>query len=83
MTKRRFTSKGQTAAVRIGVNAMPPETVDWFAGRRPMPITALAHPDFDLMPEWWAEWCKRNPGARPPSDAPPTLAPLMFRAPMT
>lgn len=66
------------APVLQGVNAAPPEFAEWFAGKRPMPVSALIEPFFHMLPHIWADYVRRKPGARPPADAPEGSRAVMF-----
>ncbi|MCI1191610.1 hypothetical protein MOJ79_07130 [Calidifontimicrobium sp. SYSU G02091] len=78
MTDPKSTLRKRRTGGTSGGPRMPPEIAEWFAGRREMPVTALFHPYYDALPAWWREYAQRNPAARPPSDAPPALASIMF-----
>lgn len=62
MTSRRKATPAQA----VGINAAPVVIAEWFAGRRTMPITALAVPDWDALPALWADFVARGLGTATP-----------------
>lgn len=63
MTAARSTYRRRRQSERL-----EPEFEEWFAGRRCMPITALAHPYCGEMLTYWRRWCTEHPGAVLPAD---------------
>ena len=66
---KAMTRKRRTA----GISQIPKALAAWFAGEArpanssPVPWSALAYPDYLLLPDRWAAWKAANPCARPPA----------------